>query len=130
MTMRIARLVAVLAATLLGVACLVEVEEVSDPGPAFAAARREAARVEGRPGPPDHLHVLVYDRKDGQLVRARVPMGIIERIDDDEIDLDIDEETAAQVHRHLRLSELKDAPLGPLVEVEEEGGDQVLVWLR
>ena len=124
------RLLPVVAATLLGAACLVDVEQVSDPGPAFAAARREAARVEGRPGPPDSLQVLVYDRKDGQLVRASVPMWIVEKIDDDEVDLDLDDETAERVHRHLRLSDLQDAPLGPIVEVEEEDGDQVLIWLK
>jgi hypothetical protein len=137
--MRVSRLVGVGAITLLSAACLVDVQEVADPGPAFAEARRDAARVAGRPGPPDSLEVLVYDRDDGQLVRASVPMGIVERFDDgtidvdfddEEIDLGLDEETAESVRRHLRLSELKQAPLGPVVEVEEEDGDQVLVWLR
>ena len=128
--MRFSRLLAVVAATLLSAACLVETERVSDPGPAFAKARREAARVEGRSGPPDSLQVLVYDRDDGELVRVSVPMWIVETIDDEEIDLDLDDETARRVHRHLRLSDLKDAPLGPIVEVEEEDGDQVLVWLK
>ena len=128
--MRFSRLLAAVAVTVLSAACLVNVEEVSDPGPAFARARSEAARVAGRPGPPDSLQVLVYDRKDGQLVRVSVPMWIVEKIDDEEIDLDLDDETARRVHRHLRLSDLKDAPLGPIVEVEEEDGDQVLVWLK
>jgi hypothetical protein len=128
--MRFIRLLAAVAVTLLSAACLVNVETVSDPGPAFAKARREAARLEGRPGPPDSLQVLVYDRKDGQLVRVSVPMWIVEKIDDEEIDLDLDDETVRRVHRHLRLSDLKDAPLGPIVEVEEEDGDQVLVWLK
>ena len=128
--MRLGRLVAVLAVTLVSAACFVEIEEVSDPGPAFAEARREASRVEGRPGPPDSLQVLVYDRDDGELVRVSVPMWIVEKMDDEELDLDIDDETAEHVRRHLRLSDLKNAPLGPLVEVEEEDGDQVLVWLR
>jgi len=128
--MRFSRLLAAVAVTVLSAACLVNVEPVSDPGPAFAEARREAARVEGRSGPPDSLQVLVYDRKDGQLVRVSVPMWIVEKIDDEEIDLDLDDETARRVHRHLRLSDLKDAPLGPIVEVEEEDGDQVLVWLK
>ena len=130
----LSRILAVVAATLLGAACLVEVEEVSDPGPAFAAARREVASVKGHTGPPESLQVLVYDRKEARLVRASVPLWIVEKIDGGEIDLDgeldLDDETAERVHRHLRLSELKDAPLGPLVEVEEEDGDQVLVWLK
>ena len=128
--MRVIRLLAVVAVTLLSAACLVDVEEVADPGPAFAAARREAARVEGRSGTPESLQVLVYDREDGQLVRVSVPMWIVEKLDDEEIDLDLDDETAERVQRHLRLSDLKDAPLGPIVEVEEEDGDQVLVWLK
>ena len=137
--MRFTRLIAALAPVLLSAACFLEVEDVSDPGPAFAEARRDAARVAGRPGPPDRLEVHVYDRTDGQLVRASIPMGIVEKFDDgevdldfddEEIDLDLDEGTAESVRRHLRLSELKQAPLGLLVEVEEEGGDQVLVWLR
>jgi len=137
--MRFTRPIAVLASVLLSAGCFVEVEDVSDPGPAFAEARRDAARIAGRPGPPGSLEVLVYDRDDGQLVRASIPIGIVEKFDDGtidmdfdnkEIDLDLDEETAESVRRHLRLSELKQAPLGPIVEVEEEGGDQVLVWLK
>jgi hypothetical protein len=128
--MRISWLLVVVVGTLLSAACFVEVEEVSDPGPAFAEARREAARVEGRPGPPSRLQVLVYDRHDGQLVRVSVPTWVVEELDDEEIDLDLDDETAERVRRHLQLSDLKDAPLGPLVEVEEEDGDQVLVWLK
>ena len=31
--------------------------------------------------------------------------------------------------RRLAVNELPDAPSGPLVEVHEEDGDQVLVWL-
>ena len=38
--------------------------------------------------------------------------------------------TVEHVRSRLRLSDLKEAPLGPLVEVEEEGGDLVLVWLE
>jgi len=32
--------------------------------------------------------------------------------------------------RHVRLEDLEKAGLGVLVEVEEEGGDLVLVWLK
>ncbi len=124
------RLLAVIAATALSAGCLVNIEEVSDPGPAFAEARAEAARVEGRPGPADRLEVLVYNRHDGQLIRVSFPMWVVEKMDDEEIDLDLDDDAVKRVRSHLKLSELKTAPLGPLVEVEEEGGDQVLVWLR
>jgi hypothetical protein len=128
------RLLALLAATLLGAACLVDVQEISDPRPAFAAARREAASVEGRSGPPESLLVLVYDRKEGQLVRASVPLWIVDQIDGEEIDLDgvidLGDGPGERMLRQLRLRELKDAPLGPLVEVDEEDGDRVLVWLK
>jgi hypothetical protein len=129
-TMRLGRLLAVVAATTLSVGCLVDIEEVSDPGPAFTKARAEAARVEGRPGPADSLEVLVYDRQDGKLVRVSLPMWVVERMDDEEIDIDLGDDTAEHVRSRLEVSELKKAPLGPLVEVEEEDGDQVLVWLR
>ncbi len=128
--MKFGRLLAVMATTTLSVGCLVDIEQVSDPGPAFAEARAEAARVEGRRGPADRLEVLVYDRKDEQLVRVSLPMWVVEKMGDEEIDIDLDDETAKHVRSHLKLSELKTAPLGPLVEVEEEDGDQVLVWLK
>jgi hypothetical protein len=121
----------VLAAAVLGTGCLanVEIEQVSDPGPAFAEARREAARVQGRPGPAESLQVLVYDRGDGQLVRASVPLWVVEKMGDDETDLDLGDD-AEKIRRRIRASDLKNAPLGPLVEVDEEDGDQVLVWLK
>jgi hypothetical protein len=128
--MKFGRLLAVMAATTLSVGCLVDIEQVSDPGPAFEEARAEAARVAGRSGPADRLEVLVYDREDEQLVRVSLPMWVVEKMGDEEIDIDLDDEAAERVRSHLKLSELKKAPLGPLVEVEEEDGDQVLVWLR
>lgn len=126
---RLAAIVATATALSLGCFVGVEIEEVSDPGPAFAEARREAARLEGRSGPPSSLQILVYDRNDGQLVRASVPMWVVEKMGDEEIDLDLGEETE-RIRQHLRVSDLKDAPPGPLVEVDEEDGDQVLVWLK
>lgn len=130
--MRPNRLLAATATMFLSAACFVgvEVEEVSDPGPAFAEARREAARVAGREGPAGSLNVLVYDRGDGQLVRASLPMWLVHKASEEEIDLDLGPEAQERVKAHLRLSDLKEAPLGPLVEVEEEDGDQVLVWLK
>jgi hypothetical protein len=128
------RLPALLATALLGAGCLVQVEKVSDPGPAFAAARRQAARVQGSDAAPGHLEVLVYDREEGHLVRASLPLWLVRRMDergDLDFDLDREEEAAAsRVRRHLRLKDLERAGCGVLVEVEEEDGDQVLVWLR
>ena len=43
--MRFGRLSVVIADAALSTGCLVDIEEVSDPGPAFAEARAEAARV-------------------------------------------------------------------------------------
>ena len=123
------RLTVLLATVLLGAGCLVEVEKTSDPGPAFAEARREAARLQGRPGPPETLEVLVYDRKDGELVRVSVSLSVVETMGDEDIELDLGED-AEELRRRIRVSDLGNAPLGPLVEVDEEDGDQVLVWLK
>jgi hypothetical protein len=131
--MRRLRLLGVVAAAVLVAACLVDIEKVADPGPAFARARAEAARVQGRPGPAHRLHVLLWDRGERQLVRASLPMWIVRKAaEDDEVDLDFDDETAGvaeHVKPHLRLQDIEKAGLGVLAEVEEEDGDQVLVWL-
>jgi len=106
---------------------------VDNPGAAFAKARAEVARVQGRPGRPGHLEVLVYDRAEGQLVRASLPMWLVHKMDDgDDIDLDFEEggDTARRVKGRLRLEDIEKAGRGVLVEVEEEDGDLVLVWLR
>ena len=128
--MRFGSLLALIAAATLSTGCYVDIEEVSDPGPAFAKARAEAARVEGRPGPPDRLEILVYDRRESHLVRVSLPMWVVEKMDDEEIDIELDDDTAERVRSHLRVRDLEQAPLGPLVEVDEEDGDQVLVWLK
>ena len=119
-----------IAVTTVSAGCLVDVQEVSDAGPAFAKARAEAARVEGRAGPPGSLEILAYDRRDGHLVRVSLPMWIVEKMDDEDIDINLDDDAGERIRSHIKLSELEKAPLGPLVEVEEEDGDQVLVWLR
>lgn len=124
------RVLAVVAAALLGVGCYLEIDTVDDPDPAFAEARRQASRVEGRPGPPKHLRALVYDHEEGELVRARLPVGVVETMGDDEIDLELGEEAEGRLRARLRSCDLKNAPLGPLVEVDEEDGDKVLVWLE
>ena len=60
--MRRASLVGILAAAVLATGSLVEVDRVSDPQAAFARAWADAARVEGRPGAPERLEVLVWLR--------------------------------------------------------------------
>ena len=133
-TMRRAALAGLLASAVLAAGCFVDIVKVDDPRAAFARARAEAGRVQGQPGRPGHLEVLVYDRHDAQLVRASLPMWLVNKIDDEgELDLDLDGEggqAAAKLKGHLRLKDLEKAGRGILVEAEEEDGDQVLVWLR
>jgi hypothetical protein len=123
---------AAVAVAVLGAGCIVgvEIEKVEDPGPAFAEARREASRLEGRSGRPKNLRVLVYDREEGELVRASLPLWMVEKMDDEGVNLDLGDETEERVRARIRPRDLKNAPLGPLVEVDEEDGDQVLVWLE
>jgi hypothetical protein len=108
---------------------------VADPTAAFRDARAEALRVQGRPGPARQLNVLVYDPDDREMVRVRVPMWLARKaaghVNWDDVDLDgRDRDAARRVTRHLRLEDIERAGLGILAEVEDEGGEQVLVWLR
>jgi hypothetical protein len=118
------------AALLLG-GCFVEVRRVEDPLPAFREARAEASRLQGRPGPAHRVNVLVFDESDRKLVRVNLPLWVVRRIDKDgEIDFDDEAGDLAEgVRPRLRLEDIEKAGLGILVEVEEDGGDQVLVWL-
>jgi len=132
--MRSPSLAGVLVAAVAATGCLVEVEKVADPRAALASARAEMARVQGQPGRPGHLEVLVYDHAEGQLIRASLPMWLVHKMDEsDDVDLDLgaqEGEAAKRVRRHLRLEDIEKAGRGALVQVEEEDGDQVLVWLR
>jgi len=129
--MRRLQVAAVLVAGLIEAACLVDVEKVSNPGPAFAKARREAAQAARQGGRADSLNVLAYDPEDQELVRVSVPMWLVRKMDCDDSDLDLgDDKTRRKLERHLRLEDIQKAGPGLLVEVEEEGGEQVLVWLR
>jgi len=130
--MRTTSLAGVLVAAVLAAGCLVEIEKVADPRAAFASARAEVARLQGQPGRPGHLEVLVYDRAEGQLVRASLPMWLVHEMDESD-DLDFGAEggeAAKHVRSRLRLEDIEKAGRGILGEVEEEDGDQVLVWLR
>jgi len=131
---RTAALLPIVAVASLLSGCLVDVDTVDDPGPAFARARAEAARVHGRPGPAERLNVLVYDRGEGRLVRLGLPLSMVEGLaSDGDLDLDLGEDAerlCRKVRPHVRLHDLRRVPLGVLAEIEEEGGDQVLVWLQ
>lgn len=123
-------------ATLLGTGCFVDVSHVSDPEPAFRKARAEAESLAGRPGPARSVQVLVYDPAQRELVRVSVPMWIARRIEKesnwDEIDLDHAEGDRAlrALRGRISFKDLERSALGTLIEVEEEDGEQVMVWLR
>jgi hypothetical protein len=119
----------------LATGCFVEVQHVDDPSPEFVRARAEAARVQGRPGPAHTLHVLAFDRGDHELTKVSLPFWIVKRFpkgEDGALDLgdELDDKARGHLQRRWRLDDLEKAGLGTLVEVEEQDGDQVLVWLR
>jgi len=121
---------------LLGLGCLVHIDHVSDPSVAFEEARQEAARQQGRSGPAHSLNILAYDASDHELVRIRLPMWLVHKIDDDEQilgdwDLDGDHTLRLEgvIEDHLSLEDLEHAGLGVLLEVEEDDGERVLIWL-
>jgi len=119
----------VIGAALAGAGCLVEVDHVADPRPAFEKARREASRYQGRPGPAHELNVLAYDRDESRLVRVSLPMWMVRNLEDEEIELDGHDRMEGTLRRHLRLRDIEEAGPGLLIEVEERES-QVLVWLR
>ncbi len=125
----------VLGLALLQGGCLVSVEHVHDPAAAFARARAEAAAVAGRPGPAHHLNVLAYDPDEGELVHVSVPMWLARKAAH-EGRFDVADEAGAEgkaaraVARHVSLGDLERAGLGVLAEVQDDDGEQVLIWLR
>ena len=132
-----ARLPLLILVAVMGSGCLVQIEHVRDPRPQFASARREAARLQGQRGPAKELNVLVYESSERKLVRVSIPMWLARRIEEEvdwekEVDWDSDdrERVARRVRRHVNLREIEKAGLGLLVEVDEDDGEQVLVWLR
>ena len=121
-------------AAVLQAACLVQVQHVADGTAAFREARAEALRYQGRPGPARQLNVLVYDPDDRELVRVSVPMWLARKAAghvDWDVELDAsDEEAVRRLNRRLPIEALEKAGLGILAEVDEDDGEQVLVWLR
>jgi hypothetical protein len=114
--------------------CLVEVKHVADAGGAFREARAEALRYQGRPGPAQQLNVLAYDADEGELVRVSVPMWLARKAAG-HVDWDADlhgrdGEAVRRLQRRVALEDIEKAGLGILADVEEDGGEQVLVWLR
>jgi hypothetical protein len=135
--MRMRALAVAVLGGLLATGCFVSVTHVSNPAAAFDEARAEAARYAGRPGPARSLQVLVYDPGDRELVRVSLPMWIVRKLEHEAADWDDeawDDEGGDKVrhalHGRLSLRDLEKAALGTLIEVEEEDGEQVLVWLK
>jgi hypothetical protein len=134
--MRRSAILMVAVAALLETGCLVQITKVADPRPIFQEARLEAARHAGRPGKAREVHVLVYEPDEGQLIRVSLPMWVVRKmehhVDWDDVDVDGDdaEHVKRVLKRRIRLEDIEKAGLGMLVEVDEEDGEQVLVWLK
>ena len=69
MRLRVFAALAVLA--VLGTGCVVKVQHAASADEAFRAARTEAERFQGRPGPARRINVLVFEKDEGKLVRVR-----------------------------------------------------------
>ena len=117
-------------------ACLVDVKHVADPSRAFERARDEAVRRAGQGGRVSRLNVLVWDPSDHEMVRVSVPLWLLRHVehDIDWDDMDVGDERDHERWRkrmgRLRLEDLERAGPGILMEVMEDEGDRVLIWLR
>lgn len=124
------------------VGCLVNVTHVSNPDRYFEEARRSAKAVAGQEGPARELRVLVYDADERKLVRIELPLGLVRRLArDGDWDFDFDDHDicrsgsdgcseAKRRMRKFRGKDLEKLPLGALVEVNEDDGERVFVYLR
>ena len=110
--------------------CLVSVKTVDDGAPHFARARAEASQIQGQSGQPGHLNVLVYDPSDHELVSVSAPLWLVRKVGNMALGDDDGDEGEAFARRCLLPENLAKAGRGVLLEVDEEGGDQVLIWLR
>ncbi|HWX23935.1 MAG TPA: hypothetical protein VN083_02785 [Vicinamibacteria bacterium] len=125
------RLLAVLLGATLGSGCIVEINHTTDPSGAFREAREEAARIQGLPGRAHNVKVLVYDPHEEKLIRVSVPLWLARKFAEDEKgDKDDAQGISGRLRGHVDLGELEKAGRGALVEVEDDGGERVLVWLR
>jgi hypothetical protein len=123
------------------VGCLVNISHVSNPDRYFEEAQRSARAVAGKEGPARELRVLVFDADEHKLVRVEVPLSLVVRLaDNHDWDWDFDRDVChsgsrgcAEARRKLRkfhVEDLEKLPLGPLVEVTEDDGERVFVYLR
>jgi hypothetical protein len=131
--MRRAAILMVAMAAVLETGCIVQITKVTDPKPLFEQARLEAGRYAGRPGRAHEVNVLVFEKDEGQLIRVSVPIWLVKKLEEhtdiDTGDADLDH-VRRVVGRRLRVEDLEKAGLGTLIEVNEEDGEQVLVWLK
>jgi len=138
--MRSSGLLAVVLAAGCSAGCLVQIDHCTNPTAAFREARLEAQRHEGRSGRAGQVNILVFDPSEEQLIRVRVPMWLAKKAyrvaegDEDGLEIDFggedEERVARQLRRRVRFEDLEKAGPGVLVEVDEDDGEQVLVWLR
>ena len=132
------RAVAALVLGLLGAleaGCFVHVTHVSDTGQAFVRAREEASRLTLGAGRATELNVLAWDPKDREMVRVTVPLWLLLKAEGHaEWDMDgVDPRDRERWRRRMdgmRWQDLERAGPGILMEVLEDEGDRVLVWLR
>ena len=113
--------------------CLVEVRTASNPGPELARARAEVEEVARHPGPAKSVHVIAYDPDERKLVKVDVPLWLVHKFKDEDEEIDFGHEINGRASDHLkkvRLGDLEKVGRGALVEVEDDDGTQVLVWLR
>jgi len=130
-----AQTAALAALALLQAACLVEIRHVGDAEAALRAAREEVVRVQGRPGRPHRLNVVVFDPSDGELVKVSLPLWLARKVQghihwQDETGGDLQGRVARRLARRVTVDDLAKAGRGLLADVEDEDGSQVLVWLR
>mgnify|MGYP007062863275 CR=1 FL=1 len=136
------RFVVIAALAFASVGCLVNVTRVSNPDRYFDEAMRNAQAVAGKRGPARELHVLVYDADERKLVRVDLPLGLVQRLTRDaDFDWDFDDfdichssgHGCSEARHRLRKftgKDLEKLPLGPLVEVSDDDGERVFVYLR
>ena len=115
--------------------CLVQVTHVADPTAAFLRARDEAERVTSREVRATELNVLAWDPDERKMVRVSVPLWLLRSADHRHADWEFgdDERDRERWRRRvdrLRWEDIERAGPGILMEVTEDEGDRVLVWLR
>ena len=133
MTTKNTPLLGLLGLSLLATGCLVEVRTVNDPGPDLARARAEVEDVARHPGPAKSVHVIAYDPDDRKLVKVDVPLWLVHKFKDQDDEIDLGHDISGRASDHLKrisLRDLEKVGRGALVEVRDDDGTQVLVWLR